>query len=211
MAITRDTRTQIDWIAVLTGEARSTDVVRTREIAARYRLPIGSVRKALGRLRARGLLSRVTDDLYANKLVRDISAADFIRVLRPNSYVSLESALSHWGLSTQSPVGLTCVTTSLPKVYRTAEFSISFRSISKRLYWGFTEKQTRYSKYWIAEPEKALLDWIYLSLNSGARPSLDELDFQAVDKKKLVKYAEKYPDTVRTLLARSLAFEHFPA
>jgi predicted transcriptional regulator of viral defense system len=211
MAITRESKTQIDWIALLASEARLTNVVRTKDIATRYKLPIGSARKALGRLTARGLLSRVTDDLYANKLVRDIGPADFIRVLRPNSYVSLESALNHWGLSTQSPVTLTCVTTGLPKEYRTPEFSISFRTISKRLYWGFIEKQTRYSGYWIAEPEKALLDWIYLSLKIGTKPSLDELDFKPVDKKKLVKYADKYPDTVRTVLAHSLAFEHFAA
>ena len=164
MAVTGRVRTQIDWINVLTSEARLTDVVLTGEIAARYKLPTGSTRKALTRLTRRGLLSRVTDDVYANKLVRDIAAADFMRVLRLKSYVSLESALSHWGLSTQSPLALTCVTTGAPKEYRTPEFSISFRTISDRLYWGFIEKQTRYSKYWIAEPEKALLDWIYLSL-----------------------------------------------
>jgi predicted transcriptional regulator of viral defense system len=209
MAVTGRVRTQIDWINVLTSEARLTDVVLTGEIAARYKLPTGSTRKALTRLTRRGLLSRVTDDVYANKLVRDIAAADFMRVLRLKSYVSLESALSHWGLSTQSPLALTCVTTGAPKEYRTPEFSISFRTISDRLYWGFIEKQTRYSKYWIAEPEKALLDWIYLSLKIGARPSLDELDFKPVDRKKLAQYMEKYPDTVRTVLMRSLAFEQF--
>jgi len=209
MAVTGRIRTQIDWANVLRNEARLTDVVLTGDIAARYKLPTGSVRKALARLTGRGLLSRVTDDVYANKLVRDISATDFIRVLRPSSYVSLESALNHWGVSTQSPQALTCVTTGVPKEYRAAEFSISFRTISERLYWGFIEKQTRYSKYWIAEPEKALLDWIYLSLKIGARPSLDELDFKPVDKKKLVQYMEKYPDTVRAVLTHSLAFEHF--
>jgi predicted transcriptional regulator of viral defense system len=211
MAITGRIRTQIDWINVLTSEARLTDVVLTGDIAARYKLPTGSVRKALARLTGRGLLSRVTDDVYANKLVRDIAAADFTRVLRPNSYISLESGLSHWGLSTQSSVALTCVTTGKPKEYRTPEFTIIFRTISKRLYWGFIEKQTRYSKYAIAEPEKALLDWIYLTLQSGLKPSLDEIEFKPIDKQKLSKYAAKYPGTVRNTLMHSLAFEHFAA
>jgi predicted transcriptional regulator of viral defense system len=211
MAITGRIRTQIDWINVLTSEARLTDVVLTGDIAARYKLPTGSVRKALARLTGRGLLSRVTDDVYANKLVRDIAAADFTRVLRPNSYISLESGLSHWGLSTQSSVALTCVTTGKPKEYRTPEFTIIFRTISKRLYWGFIEKQTRYSKYAIAEPEKALLDWIYLTLQSGLKPSLDEIEFKPIDKQKLSKYVAKYPGTVRNTLMHSLAFEHFAA
>jgi predicted transcriptional regulator of viral defense system len=162
-------------------------------------------------LEKRGLITRVADGVYLNKLVRDHSATDFITVLKPNSYVSLESALNHWGLSTQSPVTLTCVTTGKPREYRTPEFAITFRTISKKLFWGFVEKQTRYSKYRIAEPEKALLDWIYLSLQTGLTPHLDEIDFKVVDKQKLVKYADKYPGTVRNTLMHSLAFEHFAA
>ena len=96
--------------------------------------------------------------VYVNRLVRDSAAEDFIRLLRPNSYVSLESAKSH-----------------------------------------------------IAEPEKALLDWIYLCLQTGVTPSLDEIEFKSVDKWKLVKYADKYPRTIRNVLTHSLAFGHFAA
>jgi predicted transcriptional regulator of viral defense system len=209
MAINKTKRTLLDWTNVLTNEARLTDVVLTNEIVTKYKLSIGSVRKALARLTERGLLSRVTDGVYVNKLVRDIGATDFIKVLRPSSYVSLESAFNHWGLSTQSPVALTCVTTGAPMQYRTPEFSITFRTISKQLYWGFVEEQTRYAKYSIAEPEKALLDWVYLSLKTGVSPNLDEIDFKVLDKQKLIKYADKYPNTVRNVVTHSLAFEHF--
>jgi len=201
----------LDWVKVLTNEARLTDVVLVDEIATKYKVPVASVWQALSRLAHRGLVSRVAKGVYANKLVRDQSATDFVNVLKPNSYVSLESALNHWGLSTQSPVTLTCVTTEKPKEYKTPEFAITFRTISKRLFWGFVEKQTRYSKYRVAEPEKALLDWIYLSLQGGLTPHLDEIDFKPVDKNKLVRYADKYPGTVRRVLMHTLAFEHFAA
>jgi predicted transcriptional regulator of viral defense system len=201
----------LDWAQVLASEARLTDVILLDEIAAKYKLPTKSAWKALSRLNHRGLVRRITSGIYLNKLVRDSSAADFVSVLKPDSYVSLESALSQWGLSTQSPVALTCVTVGKPKEYRTPEFSITFRAISKRLFWGFVEKQTRYSKYRVAEPEKALLDWIYLSLQSGLTPHLDEIAFGSVDKQKLVKYSDKFPGTVRNLLVHSLAFEHFAA
>jgi predicted transcriptional regulator of viral defense system len=201
----------LDWTKVLSSEARLTDVVRVDAIATKYDLPLPSVWKALSRLADRGLLSRVAKGIYVNKLVRDSSPENFIKLLRPNSYVSLESALSHWGLSTQSSVALTCVTTGKPKEYRTPEFTITFRTISKRLYWGFIEKQTRYSQYAIAEPEKALLDWIYLTLQAGLKPSLDEIEFKSIDKQKLAKYVGNYPGTVRNTLIHSLAFEHFAA
>jgi predicted transcriptional regulator of viral defense system len=186
-------------------------VVVVDELAAKYSLPPDSVWKATSRLAKRGLLSRVSNGVYLNKLVRDASATDFLNVLKPNSYVSLESALNHWGISTQSPVSLTCVTTDKPKEYTAPEFAITLRSISQHLFWGFVEKQTRYSKYRIAEPEKALLDWVYLTLQSGLTPRLDEIELQSLDKQKLVKYANKYPGTVRKAPTNSLAFEHFAA
>jgi predicted transcriptional regulator of viral defense system len=200
-----------DWAKVLTAEARLGDVVVLEDIAAKYRLPAASVWKALSRLTDRGLARRLANGIYLNKLVRDYSPADFISVLRPDSYVSLEYALNHWGLSTQSPVALTCVTTGRPKEYEIPEFTITFRTISKTLFWGFVEKQTRYSRYRIAEPEKALLDWIYLSLQTGLKPRLDEIAFNTVDKRKLIDYAQRYPGTVRNTLVHSLAFEHFAA
>lgn len=204
-------RKRLDWTKVLTNEARLTDVVAVDALAAKYNLPPDSAWKATSRLARRGLLSRVSNGVYLNKLVRDASATDFLDVLNPNSYVSLESALNYWGISTQSPVSLTCVTTGKPKEYRTPEFAITLRSISEHLFWGFEEKQTRYSKYRIAEPEKALLDWIYLTLQNGLTPHLDEIDLRSLDKQKVIKYAAKYPRTVTRALTDSLAFEHFGA
>jgi predicted transcriptional regulator of viral defense system len=201
----------LDWVKILTNEARLMDVVLVDQIATKYKLPIATVWRAVSRLTKRELLSRVANGVYLNKLVRDASALDFVGILKPNAYVSLESALNHWGISTQSPVALTCVTTGNAKEYRTPEFTISFRTISVRLFWGFVEKQTRYSKYKIAEPEKALLDWIYLTLQSGLTPRLDEIELKSIDKRKLVQYADKYPGTVRNALLHSLAFEHFAA
>jgi predicted transcriptional regulator of viral defense system len=211
MAMTDRNTKRLDWVKVLTGEARLTDVVVVDELAAKYNLPATSVWKAVSRLTKRGLLSRVSNGVYLNKLVRDASATDFVSVLRPNAYVSLESALNHWGVSTQSPVSLTCVTTGKPKEYKTPEFTITLRTISEHLFWGFVEMQTRYSKYRIAEPEKALLDWIYLTLQNGLTPHLDEIELQGLDKQKLVKYVDKFPRTVRNALTSSLAFEHFAA
>src|ERR1700726_249844 len=136
---------RLDWTKILTKEARLTDVVVVDDLAAKYSVAPDSVWKAASRLAKRGLLSRVSNGVYLNKLVHDASANDFLHVLKPNSYVSLESALNHWGLSTQSPVSLTCVTTGKPREYRTPEFAITLRSISEHLFWGFIEKQTRYA------------------------------------------------------------------
>ena len=43
-----------------------------------------------------------------------------------------------------------------------------------QLYWGFIQKRTRYGSYQLAEPEKALLDSVYLALQDGIEPALDD-------------------------------------
>ena len=51
--------------------------------------------------------------------------------------------------------------------------------------------------YKIAEPEKALLDWVYLQRQEGLPVALDELSLNPIDKKKLQKYALQYPNSVQ--------------
>ncbi len=201
----------MDWARILKDEARCTDVILADELARKYGLSSTSLWKALSRQKERGLVDQVTHKVYVNKLAPDFSPHDFVSVLRPSSYVSLESALHYWGTSTQTPLALTCVTTGKPREYRNASFAITFRSISPRLFWGFIEKQTRYAEYKIAEPEKALLDWVYLSLQEGLTPALEEVDFKTIKKQRLVAYAEKYPLSVSKRLLRPLAMETFAA
>jgi hypothetical protein len=60
---------------------------------------------------------------------------------------------------------------------------IVYRHIHKNLYWGFQIKRMRHGSYGIAEPEKALLDWVYLQCQEGLPAALDELSPSAIDKK----------------------------
>ena len=53
---------------------------------------------------------------------------------------------------------------------------IRYRHIGEHLYWGSQEKRTRHGSYKIAEPEKALLDWIHLQRQEGLPVVLDELN-----------------------------------
>jgi transposase-like protein len=59
-------------------------------------------------------------------------------------------------------------------------------------------------KHRMAEPEKALLDWVYLQRQEGLPVVLDELSLNAIDKKKLQKYALKYPNSVRRAVQEML-------
>jgi predicted transcriptional regulator of viral defense system len=195
----------LDWAKTLRKEGTRSAILRSDVLARKYGIAEAAVGNALRRQESRGLVEHVSRRLYVNKLAQDFSPRDLVSILRPDSYISLESALAEWGISTQSPSTLTCVTTGFPREFRTASVQIVYRHISKKLNWGFTTKRTRHGSYRIAEPEKAFLDWIYLQRQGGLPTAFDELSLKAIDWKQLQRYALKYPKSVRTALESALA------
>jgi predicted transcriptional regulator of viral defense system len=187
----------MDWVSVIRKEAQTSSILRTDELARKYDIVPAAVTQALARQEQKELVEHVGSKIYYNWLAPDGSTRELVNVLRDDAYVSLESGLREYGISTQSPRTLTCVTTERPQEFKARTITISYRSISPRLYWGFLRKTTRYGTYFIAEPEKAILDWIYLGIQNGVVPALDELDFSGVDRSKLLSYAQRFPRSTR--------------
>ncbi|PYU38466.1 MAG: hypothetical protein DMG54_30030 [Acidobacteria bacterium] len=201
----------MNWTTILTEEARNNCIVRTENLARKHKLSERVVRDALRRYEARGLVERVSTKIYINHFNQQFSPRDLVNVLRPRSYISLESALVERGIITQSPSILTCVTPGYPQSFRGKSVSIVYRKISPELYWGYEEKATRYNKYLIAEPEKALLDWIYLNRQEGLPTPLDELHLQFLIPAKLREYALRFPRTVSETVKDFLVEAAFPS
>lgn len=190
----------MDWAKTLREEASRSAIVRSDELARKYGIAEAVVGNALRRQERRGLVEHVSRRLYVNKLAHDFSVRELVGILRPDAYISLESALAEWGISTQCPSALTSVTTGYPREFRGPSVQIVYRHISKKLHWGFEIKRTRHGSYRIAEPEKALLDWIYLQRQGGLPTAFDEISLKTLDWKKLHRYAVKFPRSVRTAL-----------
>jgi predicted transcriptional regulator of viral defense system len=200
----------MNWTTILTEEARRNCILRSDELARRHGLSEAVVGNALRRYEARGLVERVSTKIYINHLNRQFSPRDLVNLLRPKSYISLESALVDKGITSQSPSVLTCVTPGYPHSFRTKSVGIVYRKISPDLYWGYEEKATRYNKYLIAEPEKALLDWIYLNRQEGLPTPFDELQLHFLTPGKLRQYAERFPRTVQEAIKDLLLENAFP-
>ncbi len=80
------------------------------------------------------------------------------------SYVSLESALAYYQMIPETVYQVTSVTTAKPVQHVSAEGVFTFRHVQPALFFGFkTIRDERGFEVLIAEPEKALLDFIYLN------------------------------------------------
>src|ERR1700730_13066531 len=100
----------MNWTDILSREARRNCVLRTDTLARDIGLSQSVVRNALRRYEAKGLVERVSTKIYINHLNQQFSPRDLVNVLRPQSYISLESAMVDKGITSQSPSVLTCVT-----------------------------------------------------------------------------------------------------
>ena len=196
---------RIDWAKFISEEAKVSPLLKSDEIARRLGMSELVVRRSFLRLAKRGMIEHFAKKWFINLLVRDFSGRELVNLLRPRSYVSLQTVLREAGISSQTPVSITGATVGEPASFSSATVSITFRHIKPSLYWGFQARRTLYGTYNVAEPEKALLDWFYLERKRGAQAITDEFDFRKLDREKLLLYAEKYPRPVKLELLESLA------
>ncbi len=98
------------------------------------------------------------------------------------SYVSLETALSHYGLIPEFTAGVTAVSTK-----KTARFDNSFgvfayHSAQPRMFCGFTQLDEPHGlTSWVAHPEKADVDFLYrrdACLNPGHAADMFESSYR---------------------------------
>lgn len=195
----------MDWVKLIADRARTSGFLRVDELARELNASEVVVGNALRRQEDRGLVEHFGKKIFINRLVHDFSGRELINVLRPEAYLSLETVLRDSGVSTQSPTALSCVTPGRPGEFRAKSVSIIFRRLSRNLFWGFQEKRTRYGKYNLADPEKALLDWVYLGRQEGSAIHTDEFDLQRLDHGKLLQYAAKFPLPVKQQIVEAVA------
>jgi predicted transcriptional regulator of viral defense system len=141
---------------------------------------------ALHRLTASGTLTRVRRGYYRVS-ARPADEAGLANVLYRPSYLSFESALARHGILSQIPYAMTFATTRRPKRMTIGGREAEFRQIKKALFFGYGLE----SGLLVAEPEKALVDMLYMASLGRAAIRMDELAVERLSKKKIKLYAEK--------------------
>ena len=106
------------------------------------------------------------------------------------SYISFETALSFYGLIPETVYEITAATTRFSKSFVIENLKFSYRKLKKDYFFGYKTEKTKGGIILIAEPEKALLDTIYLfSFGKGNLP--ERIKLEKIDKNKLLSYAKR--------------------
>ena len=109
------------------------------------------------------------------------------------SYVSLETALSYYGIIPEEAAAVTSVSTKTTRTFRNYRGVFTYKTIKKKAYTGYLLARIEGYKTLIADKEKALADYVYLRLQDGETDFHHErLNHSKLRKRKALIYAEKY-------------------
>lgn len=143
---------------------------------------------SLHRFLKRGWLVPLGRGIYGNSLQPPQKFESATALVYP-SYVSFESALNHYGVLSQIPQVITMATAKKGREVSLLNQTIKYIHLKPSLFWGYQ----KVGEALIAEPEKALLDTLYLKSKGLTGLTLDELDLGLIDQKKLRVFARAYP------------------
>jgi hypothetical protein len=185
------------------------------------KMPAITLKVALPSLCAAGVLSKVRHGIYINKMITPVPTADEVaQRLRSGSVISLHRVLGRSGVLNNPTEWITCVVPRSKSrsvgMIKTLQSTFTFNVMRDEFFadnssdWksdaleAFTNAPT-------ATPEKALMDWLYLSYSSPhsnlTPPAAHDLDFSLLDDERLARLAERMDlkERLATLLESSTA------
>jgi predicted transcriptional regulator of viral defense system len=152
-------------------------------------LDYNSLKVSLSKLVKSQKIVRIARGYYA-VVLSDVDLEAFSLEYYGPSYLSFEWALGYYGILSQQSYGLTLATVRRGREVDVKNSSLIYRHIQKKHFWGFVKVGDKL----IAEPEKAFLDQVYLSLNGAGTFDIEEMNLDILDKKKLKKYLKRFDD-----------------
>lgn len=97
------------------------------------------------------------------------------------SYVSLESALSLYGFIPEGVFQITSCTTLKTNSFTTPVGNFSYRHLKSSLFFGYHLEEWNDHRYALADPEKTLIDYLYLHNEINEIADIEALRWNAAE------------------------------
>ena len=180
--------------------------ITPHDVAQTLGIKLGSAEVWCSRYVRKGLLTRLKRGLYVKtENLAHMSQTDLFHIaniLQVPSYISLMTALSYYGITTQVQRNfLESLSIKRTQAFRVGNLSFRYMRIKPDLYGGFVKKEG----FFVALPEKAILDSFYFASMGRYPLDIHSLDLTKADHKALAKLAKLYPQKTIRLLERHYA------
>ncbi len=148
----------------------------------------------------KGYLLKLKNGIYAfEKDFERIKGEEVAAALYQPSYLSLESALSFYGFIPEMVYAHVSVTGKINRTFDNKFGHFIYRHLKSELFWGYREVRTDTGRYLIAEPEKAVLDYLYLNLSKiNSDSDFENLRFnedrfsETLNREKFLQYLQAF-------------------
>lgn len=148
----------------------------------------------------RGYIKKITNNYYTfsdTKIDEKILFVIANKIYSP-SYVSMETALSYYGIIPESVYTITSTTTRRTRGLKSGIGQFEYLSVQPKIFFGYRLESSEISSFKIAEPEKAILDFLNTRTDIDNQSELEEMRFnleiiwEIVDAKKLLNYLKVF-------------------
>ena len=146
-----------------------------------------STKNFINRHISTGLFIKVRNGLY---VFRENIPPKFVlanKLYQP-SYISFESALSYYHIIPETIYSVFSATSKSSREFEALQTSFIYHRIKKKLFFGYVAKKMNGATCLIAEPEKALVDFLYF-VDLRKKDLFERIDLKEIKKKDVVKIA----------------------
>lgn len=157
-----------------------------------------SLKKIVYRWKLKNLISALKRGLYELSYPKNLVIPDFYianRMYSP-SYISLETALSNYSIIPEVSMAVTSITTKPTRKFKNSHGLFMYHTIKPEAFNGYYAEKHGIFDVLIAEPEKAVIDYLYFKSYdkkfSFEEERLDKNILSKLRKVKLQKYAKQY-------------------
>jgi len=164
-------------------------------LQAAFNITRESARTAACRLVDRGVLTRLCRDLFV-LAGRKYSLFALANALYQPSVISLETALNYWGLIVQDPQVISSIGLGTYR-YNIENTDFIYRRINSSI---FRFGQKKVNDFFIADPEKAFLDTLYMKSKGLVDLPPEDIDMDKLDCERLEYYSLSYPPAVKKMI-----------
>ena len=162
-----------------------------------------TLKKSLFRWKKAGWIAGLRRGLYELTFPGDLKLPDLYlanKIYTP-SYVSLETALSSYGIIPEITIAVTSVTSKPTRRFKNQHGLFIYRTVQSRAFCGYQIEKYNGHDVLIAEPEKALVDYLYLNTCHSTTFDITAL---RLDRKKIKKMNQEKMQTYAALYGLDL-------
>lgn len=148
------------------------------------------------------LFIKLRNGLYASRLNPPSEMEIANRLLAP-SYISFEYALSRYGIIPESTYSITSATTKITREFTAQDKTYEYNRIKPVAYRGYRTEKQGSATVLIAEPEKALADYLYF-VDLRLKKLNDRLRTRHLKKTSVLRYSSLFARKGLTALTKKV-------